>query len=271
MALTSFNTVLSPSFGLGYPDLAGPIILFENLLNFGTVTVSSELENGEKENAYGKGSVRDYWRPDGTDEQWMQVVFDLPVTVNAMGIAGHNIFQRLGQFSLEYSEDEGETWLAASPGIQPANNRPFMVLTNGIISTHFRILFEDHTGNIDIGALSIGLALQFPRGVGINYEPPQYNKNVIVENIMSENGNFLGSFERYRNDVLAANIRDLGKAFVSDRYQDFADMSMIFPFFWTSGDPDNYEVFYGKCTARPTAKYETTTTFRADIEAMGFA
>ncbi|WP_373081175.1 discoidin domain-containing protein [Zhongshania sp.] len=261
------NIILSPGV---FGNNSYPVILYENIFRNGTVTVSSEQATGEKENAYELGNTNDFWKPTGTSDQWMRVKLGSPVNVNAVGIAAHNLFNVGGGIRVEYTEDNGSTWLPLTGILNSTSRRPQMMVFGTLAVDDIRVLFTGHTADITVGVLALGELLAFPRGVGPGYRSPLDNQDVSVVSAVSTTGALLGTSEISRMSQLNAEINLLERDFMVNKYRAFQESAVHYPFFWSANEVDSFEVFYGKSYNRPTSVWSTTVHQKAEIRARGF-
>ena len=158
--------------------MASPFFLFENVLESGTLTASTEVDGWPAENLLD-------WRP-GTAYRWRAAIASTPATVevdlgvgneilaDAIGIAGHNLDEDAGGIvglDCDYSDD-GAAWTTAAtlssfvdfqaklPHCQRLDSPP------GAAKRYWRIrvymISGAFTFDPQIGVCTIGRLLEFP-------------------------------------------------------------------------------------------------------------
>jgi len=186
--------------------MASPFFLFENVLESGTLTASTEVDGWPAENLLD-------WRP-GTAYRWRAAIASTPATVevdlgvgneilaDAIGIAGHNLDEDAGGIvglDCDYSDD-GAAWTTAAtlssfvdfqaklPHCQRLDSPP------GAAKRYWRIrvymISGAFTFDPQIGVCTIGRLLEFPGQTGgVEF----FSRSVDADFIDNQDGVFIGS------------------------------------------------------------------------------
>ena len=164
------------------------IICYENLLESGTVTASSEDTNNEKENAYDNNTF-DSWKPTSVPA-WIKVDMGTATPVDYWAVYSNDISDVSGTIEFQYSDNDTD-WTTIGSSVTPSNNRPIIKIFSQVSHRYYRLYMTGAITNIPV--LYFGTYLALPRGMPIGFTVPSMTKDTKLINNMSEGGNYLGN------------------------------------------------------------------------------
>ncbi len=215
-----------------------PRFAYENLFedDAATVSVSSEDDGFEKENAYDWNPTT-FWKPTAGGDQWMAASFSSAQPVNYIAFFAHNIGTNGGTVQLQYSTDGGSTWLDALTPITPLSTECFYRRFTQRMAADWRVVVTS-VDPCALGLLSIGVDFALEHGDWKGFSPPVYNRDTQVTNVTSEGGVLLGRSIIAQGSKMAVNPEFMSEAFAEATWLPFMEHAELKPFFflWNPDD-----------------------------------
>lgn len=184
----------------------GPILLAHSILDSSSTTVTAS----STAIGYSASNLQDRltfskWKSDGTASQTITIDMGSGNTAacTALAISGHNFRTRTVSGMTVYQSADGSAWTdvgAVSPGwlTNATNDRTLMFHwgTSGSAYTvgdnrYWRITMIGCDAAIEIGALAIGVAIEFPEYMALGYDPLALTRK--SQQTRSRSGVHLGS------------------------------------------------------------------------------
>ena len=126
------------------------------------------------------------WKPVSLPAWWMCDA-GAGVTIDYIGIAGHNLGTTGTIITIEYSTD-GTTWHQITSMIQSENTAIMLLMPTPIFARFFRLSLSGGSGIPEIGVVYIGEALAMQRCIGGSFTPYSMAYNTKIFGSMSEFG-----------------------------------------------------------------------------------
>jgi hypothetical protein len=164
-----------------------PAILWNNVFNDGTVTVSSETADGAGANAL-EETTFDFWIPSAVLAS-ISVDLGSARICDAAGIAAHTIGSTGASVEVQ-SSDNGATWVTRAAST-PSDNETILILFPAVSARYWRILL---TGAVAaIGVVKLGRRLIIPTGVLSGHVGLHHAREIELLTNQSIKGQFLGN------------------------------------------------------------------------------
>lgn len=207
----------------GATDTGKPLLLYQNVFEDGTVTVSSETADGEGANAL-EDTTFDFWTA-STTAAFISVDYGSSVECDCLGVAAHNLGSLGASIKVRNSVD-GVTFADVTSTYSPLTDDTLVVIFPAESSRYWRVTVGD--GPASIGVLKLGKRLVIDGGVISGHVSIDHGAKVELLNSTSIGGQFLGN--RIKR-VGASTSIDFG---LLDR--DFVDNQMrMFEYHYNSG------------------------------------
>ena len=173
------------------PDL----VAYTNLLESGTVTVTSETTGYPKENLY-DWLPCDWWKALAAGTVYVNVDLGSAQSVDCWAVAAHNLTDNSGTIKLQYSSDNFSADINDFDTVQtPSANETIFRKKTSVSARYWRFEITSTGSPSAIGLLFIGVAMEFNKDIGGNFTPPQFaDVSTLLTNI-TESGNFCGRSE----------------------------------------------------------------------------
>jgi hypothetical protein len=187
--------------------MATPALIFDSLLDDGTLSASSEADN------YPVANVTD-WRV-GTAYRWQASATSTPAyidcdmgsgvtdTADTVVIGYHNLGDAGASYVIQYGTD-GTSWTDANTTATATDNDPLVDTFSAQSARYWRIRIDatgtDFVEAPEIGIATLGERLELPYGPNASLDP--YGEDADTEWNANDNGAPLG-----------ANLRAIGKRF----------------------------------------------------------
>lgn len=214
---------------LAYP-LSHPRIGWRNLLtdSGSTVTVSSELGDNLKENAY-DGLTYDYWQP-SLLPAFIRVDAGTAAEVDYVGLAAHTLGTNANTVDVQYSDDD-TSWTTQQT-FSPSNDEPIMALFTPRTHRYWRVRISGGTGNPLLGVVNIGKVLEVQRRYYAGATPPPLGVTATLLPTRSENGQFLGRSLRRTGVEADVTLENLTATWVRSQIKPFAQHALTGGYFF---------------------------------------
>lgn len=162
-----------------------PIILWENVLLGGTLTVTNEAAGYEGVNALTQ-ATNEVWQA-GASTGTLSFVFGADQTCDCVGFAKHTMTGRT--VYVEYNAGAG--WLE-SAHLAVTDDNALMILFTARTADEWRIRITG--GDFTLGVVYLGLGLVMPGTVQVPHTPLNMCEQVtILDGSSSRNGQFMGA------------------------------------------------------------------------------
>ena len=163
-----------------------PVILWDNILEDGTITATSEDTNGEVENAI-DGNTYDYWKPTAVTAR-IDLSLAAPKSASYLGIAAHTLGTSSARINVQYDSGGGFT-NAWSGAIAPSDDKTIIVAFDQQTAADWRIVVLDNVAQIGVAFLGDGI--QFESGILPAYTPLYMAEEVELLTSQTLNGQFV--------------------------------------------------------------------------------
>jgi hypothetical protein len=214
-----------------------------------------------------------------TYERWasasgtMQARFQTSTsTINAVGIAAHNLGSRNSTVQIETAPTVAGTFTTRAT-ITPETDKPLFVTFDSTTVADVRITITNGT-NREVGVIYAGTALVLQRAIFAGHSPVDLSSVTEYRNATSDTGNFLGRRIRRQGFSTSFNWSNIVDFWYRENFQPFVESAKETPFFiqWR---PDYYadEVAYGQTTGdiSPQNQGGTTRMMSVSFNFIGYA
>lgn len=207
-----------------------PVILWDNILQDGTVTVTSEATDGQAANAI-DGTTYDYWIPTSVPATFT-VELSTTTTASYAAIAAHNLGSTGN--TLEVRAFNGSTYDAVA-SVTPTDDKPIFIAFTQQSATRWR--FKVDGGSVPkIGVALLGDSIRFDSGILPSYTPLYMSEDVELLTSQTLNGQFVTNRVNRRGAKTQVSLNILDRSFVEGTaFQDFRNhYNQGKPFFFAS-------------------------------------
>jgi hypothetical protein len=163
-------------------------LAYDNLLEQGTVTASSEDADYPVENCY-DWNTADYFRPAASGTVNIDVTLSGSSPANYLAFYNQDLYLNAGTIKLQYWN--GSAYVDATTAYTPADNSPRVIFFDSQTSTKWRVVIACSVV-FNIGVLSFGQYLAMQYGRYLNWAPPVLGRSTTLTNNLSDAGMFLG-------------------------------------------------------------------------------
>lgn len=239
------------------------IIAYHNLLETGTITVTSEAAGFPKENAYDNNTF-DYWKIVDLPG-WIRADMTSPVPCDYFAVAAHTLSTVSATISFQWSDDNA-SWFEAFAAITPSNNSPIFKSFSSLTKRYWRVVISN--GAPLIGFLSFGVRLDLTTGMAFGFDLITESRKAKLINNVSENGEFLGRSVISQGGEGKIQLRNLSQSWVRANWPALANAIQTKPFIF-QWDNTNYESETVLCWVKkmvPTPKYAEGNILNATID-----
>ncbi|MBB4345132.1 hypothetical protein [Rhizobium leguminosarum] len=161
---------------------------YENLLENGTVTASSENVAYPVKNAY-DWLTSDFFKPAASGTINIDLTLSVSDGADYFAFYGHDLYSHGGTIKLQYWN--GSAYVDCFAAITPTDNSPRFVNFTSQASTKWRVVITC-TSVFSIAVISFGAQLALEYGMYLNWTPPKFGRNTKLINSQSDGGAFLG-------------------------------------------------------------------------------
>lgn len=245
--------------GTALVDAHLPRIGYTNLFRGGTVTVSSQDDDHPKELAY-DGLTYDAWRTTGAATEWIQTQVSAQ-NADYMAVAAHTL---VGCNVTPQHSPDGSAWTDIETAYTVPDNWPIVWEFTSISKAYWRLLIQNATGVVSIGAIHVGLKVSMQNGMPVGWAPPQLNEEVIYTNSGSEGGQTLGRSIVRRGSKATVQTPFVDFVWARDTWMAFRDVADLYAVFLWWSYLSRGEIVYGAMT-KSSVQFSTeqlvTTSF----------
>lgn len=251
--------------------MADPIILYDTILDTGTVTATDTASGYSVDNL---SDLRPYttWKAASSGDKDIDVDFGSAVTVDMVGIGPNHNLETVSAQLIVYSSTDDITYARRSSNtFFPApDNKPFLVDTTllGTVSARYwRVRLTSTSAAAEMGVLLMGAKLAMPKRPR---NPVRLlDEGIVARGEISKSGHLLGVTNRYNPIKVNLTFNFLTHTFVYGDYQTFWDShgKLLKPFFFAL-DLDNFatDVFFVRFTAK--SRFAFPQVFRDTIQTL---
>ena len=201
---------------------------YQNLLESGTVTASSENASYPVENAY-DWLTFDYFRPAAGGTVNIDLTLGSAAPADYFAFFSQDLPSVSGTIKLQYWD--GSAYQDCFSAITPTDNTPQMVSFTSQSSTKWRVVVTS-SGVFNIGCISFGAQLVLERGMYIGWTPPTFGRATKLINSVSDGGSFLGRSVLVSGIRSSIEIRYASDSWMRTNWLDFVRHAETKPFFF---------------------------------------
>ena len=208
-------------------------VAYDNILDTGTVTVSSEATGYYKENAYD-------WRGDdillfnSDTTHTITIDYGAAVSVDVFCLAYHNLGTLGATVTIRYSTDNFAADDNVLETLSPADDLVIFQPMTSIYKRYWRVQIalgaagQPYVGQVLLGQM-LNLPTPVPAGTPLMYDS---DDDEIINNI-AQDGNFLGMSIIYKGVKGTIKFEMMTTSYVRNSYRDFFDHARSKPFFYS--------------------------------------
>jgi hypothetical protein len=222
------------SYNPPYP-LTHARIGINNVVRDGEITATSEIE-GFPPRAVGNALTYEFWRPqNGTGT--ITVGFPSQI-IDYVGIAAHNL--RGGNVIVEHSTN-ATSWTTIN-NVTPQKNSPMMFIFPPVTAGFIRVTVS--ATNASVGVIYAGKTIEMQRAVFGGINPINFSRATTIRPNQSESGVWLGRNVIREGSETAVTWQNLTYDWYKANFDDFAEESRKYPFFFAMR-PETYPEIVG--------------------------
>lgn len=229
----------------GSSEVKNATILYENILETGTVTVSSETSDGAGTNAI-EDTTFDFWTG-GAASSNIKVDMGSAVECDCIGVAAHTIGTEAATLTVAFSTDDISYTDVAE--VSPTDDNTIMIIFPMQNARYWRVTVSD--GPASCGVIKIGKRVVFPSGALSGHIAINHSQKVelLAQNI-SQSGQYLGTRIKRIGASASVNFGLVSVDFVENDLSDFEYHFNSGRTFFYAGSPSEWPNDYGYCWRR---------------------
>lgn len=206
---------------------------YNNILESGTVTVTSEANGFSKENAY-DWLPRDWWKAAGAGTVYLTVDMGVATTVDYWALAFHDLADNSGTIKPQYSSGSTSpiAWSDLDTIQTPTADQMIFRPVTSVNVRYYRFEINSTSVASYIGALSLGQALTLPMNIRAPFTTPYHGRNKKILNSVSETGYPIGSSVISIGQKFMIEQKNVTPAWISSNWEALIDHVEIKPFFF---------------------------------------
>lgn len=251
--------------------MTNAIIGYENGLDAGTVTASSDPSAAPKENGF-NWRLDNYWQPAAATSNWLEVDFGSARSVDYIGFYSSDFYSMTGaELNLFSGASASPTTSRVQENITTDSPKLF---TFAAASARYWRIRLDTTGSETpkIQMVTIGTRLELQRGARPGMRPPALGNADMPYNSISASGFFLGRSVRRQPVDFRLSTDTLTPAWVRSNWPDFLAHAERYPFF-VLPEPDSYtdEAVFAWTRGKINApEYSSSTLLSMTLDLQAF-
>jgi hypothetical protein len=221
-----------------------PFILYKNVLEDGTVTVTSEASGFPKENMFDWLDWT-YWKASTAVDQNIDIDKGAAgISVDTLAILAHNLGtagDSVGTVVTVYEDDNSGFSSPTTLGtVAISNDRPFYLSLTSGTERYNRIKIANLDEAVFAGVVWLGAKMTIPVGPEFAFDPDK--QNIMSEKFVSYSGRMVSSAVKYSQRDMIINFRRIAQSFISSDLLPFLEdhYGQMKPFFFV---PDPGDVF----------------------------
>lgn len=203
-------------------------VCYENLLENGTVTASSENPDYPVLNCF-DGNTADYFRPNVTGSVNIDLTLTNAASANYLAFYGQDLYKNAGSIKLQYYD--GSAYVDASDTLIPSDNSPRVLFFDSKTSTQWRVVITCSVV-FNIAVISFGTYLPLQYGMYIGWTPPLLARSTKILNNVSDGGAFLGKSIIAKGSLTSFVLQYASDGWVRSNWLPFIVHAELKPFFW---------------------------------------
>jgi len=206
---------------------------YNNILETGTVTVTSEATGYEKENAFDWNSF-DYWKASASGTVYLTVDAGAATVVDYWALAFHDLADNSGTIKAQYSAGGSSpfSWSDLDTVQTPSDGKVIFRPVTQQNVRYYRFEISSTGAASAIGALSIGQALTLPYGMQSPFITPTYARNKKILNSITEGGQFVGRSVQNMGQKFTIAQKGCTETWIEANWESLIDHIEIKPFFF---------------------------------------
>lgn len=232
---------MSVEIKAGATDTLNATLLYENIFEDGTVTVTSETADGAGLNAV-EDTTFDFWTPASLPGR-LEVDMGAAYTCDCVGIAAHNAGTNGTTILVRYSYDAITYSNAFS--FSPLTDETLMAVFPEISARYWRISINNAI--CSIGVIKLGKRLVMPCGVLSGFVGVNHASNIEMMTNKSIKGQYLGSRINRIGAEKNINFGLVDTDFVDNDFAMFESHFNSGRTFFYAGSPSEWPEDYGYC------------------------
>ena len=245
--------------------MSNPVIGYNNLLESGTVSASTEATGYEKENAF-DWLTYDWWKPTAVTA-YLTVDMGSATACDYFALAGHDLGTQGAGVVLQYSTDNFAADINdAFTTLTPSDDSVIFQSFTSQSKRYWRVKLT--TAVASLGTVAFGERLDMPEGMGVGFIPPTMSFDDDVTNNRAHGGAYLGRSVLREGASGSISFDLLTPAFVRSDWMPFIEHARSKPFF-LSWDETNYSGEAAYCWtdgAITPPKYSHTNYMSASLK-----
>jgi len=221
-----------------------PFILYDNILEDGTVTVTSEASGFPKENM-SDWLDWTYWKASSSVDQNIDIDKGaVGISVDTLAILAHNLGSAgdsIGTVVTVYEDDNsGFTSPTTLGTVAVSNDRPFYLSLTAGTERYNRIKIANLDEAVYIGVVCLGKKMTIPVGPGFNFDPDK--QNIMSEKFVNYSGRIVSSAIKYSQRDIIVEFRRIAQSFIASDLLPFLEdhYGQMKPFFFVPDPGDVY-------------------------------
>lgn len=223
----------------GAADTNVATMLYQNVFEDGTVTVSSETTDGAGLNSV-EDTTFDFWTPAGVPAN-LDIDYGDDVECDCLGIAAHTAGTDGATIEVQYSDDDVIYTTAAT--IDPLTDDTIMVIFPAVSARYWRVRVTSAV--CSIGVVKLGKRLVMPCGVLTGGVPVNHSEIVELMTNTSVRGQYLGTRIKRVGAEINPNFGLIDADFVDNYMSVFEAHFNSGRTFFYAGSPSEWPNDYG--------------------------
>ena len=178
------------------------------------------------------------WRPVNTSSEIE--FFGYFQNTDYIGISGVNWFSSGTSVTIR---DAGDNVLGSSSGLR--DNQPLLIFFEKQNYIRIKVQFSSANTSLEVGEISFGESMEFPRNVSVGYKPARWDINLRSSSNVTQNNQFGGSIIRPQSVTESFSINHVEIDFVETDYVNFLHSAIGLPVFFAWNKNNQHQAVYG--------------------------
>lgn len=226
----------------GASNSDNPKLLFDNILERGTVTFTTQAADGQGLNAL-EDSTFDFWTPTALNGI-MELDYGSAVSADCIGIAAHTAGTN-GSVVFVRSSSDAITWSDPLITFDPLTDETLMGVFPEVTARYWRVVISDAI--CSLGVVKLGKAITIPTGVISGHIGISHSKRVDLLTNISAGGQYLRTRVKRIGAEASINFGLLETDFVENTMATFEEHYNSGRTFFYAGAPVTFPNDYGYC------------------------
>jgi hypothetical protein len=202
-----------------------------------------------------------------------EITFTLPANqdFDTVAIGAHNLGSESHSVGVEYSTGVSSAFIAFKAGKTPSDDTAMMFHNSSTVSARRIKVTVSGLGNIFIGSIYAGIALQMQRPFFAGHSPLPLSAKTVRYSSVTEGGNFVGEQIRRLGFRSSAPFKNLSNDWYRTYFQPFVVHARTLPYFF-AWNLEQYptDVGYCKTSEDITPSYGSLDMFNVSFDMVGF-